>query len=80
MKKQLAIKGHKTRGKEVIELLQTLGGQKTIYSGTDIFHIYSLNDYGDITTQLYRNGTLTNLTYDVFTLEEFFEEFPFAII
>jgi hypothetical protein len=79
MKKQLAIKGHKTRGKEVIETLQMLGGKKTIYSGTDIFHIYSLNDYEDISTQLYRNDSLMNLTYDVFTLEEFLEKFPFKI-
>ena len=79
MKKKLAIKGHKTRGKEVIEILQMLGGKKTIYSGKDTLHIYSLDDYGEITTQLYRDYSLTSLTYDVYTLEEFVEKFPFKI-
>ena len=79
MKKQLAIKGHETRGKEVIEILQMLGGKKTIYSGKDTLHIYSLDDYGEITTQLYRDDALTSITYDVFTLEEFLEKFPFKI-
>ena len=79
MKKQLAIKGHETRGKEVIEMLQMLGGKRTIYSGKDTLHIYSLDDYGEITTQLYRDTALTSLTYEVFTLEEFLEKFPFKI-
>lgn len=79
MKKRLAIKGHRTRGKEVIETLQMLGGEKTIFSGKDTFHIYSLNDYGEINSELYRDCSLTNLTYDVFTLEEFLEKFPFKI-
>ena len=79
MKKQLALKGHKTRGEEIIKVLQNLGGKKTIYRGTDTLHIYSLDDSGEITTQLYRDCTLTSLTYDVYTLEEFLEEFPFKI-
>lgn len=80
MKKQLAIKGHETRGKEIIEILQMLGGKKTIYSGKDIFHIYSLNVSGEITSELYRKDcSLTSLTYDVFTLEEFLEKFSYKI-
>lgn len=80
MKKQLAIKGHETRGKEVIEILQMLGGKKTIYSGKDTFHIYSLNDSMEITSEFYReDSSLTSLTYDVFTLEEFLEKYPYKI-
>lgn len=79
MKKQLAIIGHETRGKEVIEILQMLGGKKTIYNGKDTFHIYSLDDSGEITTQFYRDTALTSFTYDVYTLEKFLKKFPFKI-
>lgn len=79
MKKQLAIKGHEYRGKEVIEILEMLGGKKTIYCGSDTLHIYSLDDSGKIITQLYQDSFLTSLTYDVYTLEEFLEKFPFKI-
>ena len=79
MKKQLAIKGHEYRGKEVIEILEMLGGKKTIYCGRDTLHIYSLDDSGKIITQLYQDSFLTSLTYDVYTLEEFLEKFPFKI-
>ncbi len=79
MKKQLALKGHKTRGKEVIEILQMLGGRKTVYGGTDTLCIYFLNDFGEITSELYRDSALTSLTYDVYTLEEFIEKYPYKI-
>jgi hypothetical protein len=80
MKKQLAIKGHRTRGKEVIEILQMLGGGKTVYSGTDTLCIYFLNESGEIISELYREDcSLTSLTYDVYTLEEFLKKFPFKV-
>ena len=80
MKKQLAIIGHETRGKEVIEILQILGGGKTIYSGKDTFHMYYLDNSRNIVSEFYDiTSSLISLTYDVYTLEEFLKYFPFKI-
>ena len=72
MGKKLAIKGHATRGKEVIELLEMMGG-KNIYNLTgtkEIWYILS-------------NTTIEHSTYlfdeKGFTLEEFLEKYPFKI-
>ena len=74
IRKKLAIKGHPTRGKEVIELLEMLGG---------------INDEGHIGTNTWKdeyyfldNGCIR--AYDwcdgiKFTLEEFWEKYPFKI-
>ena len=74
MGKKLAIKGHSTRGKEVIKLLEKLGG---------------INDEGHIGTNTWKdeyyfldNGYIR--AYDwcdgiKFTLEEFWEKYPFKI-
>ena len=74
MSKKLAIKGHPTRGKEVIELLKMLGG---------------INDEGHIGTNTWKdvyyyldNGHI--LAYDwcdaiKFTLEGFLEKFPYKV-
>ena len=74
MGKKLAIKGHPTRGKEVIELLKMLGG---------------INDRGYIGTNTWKDEyyTLDNgyiRVYDwsddiKFTLEEFLEKYPFKV-
>lgn len=38
MEKKIAIKGHSTRGKKVIELLEMMGGKnKWLYEGSDGF-------------------------------------------
>lgn len=75
--KKLAIKGHPTRGKEVIELLEMMGGKNTYgYDGemkSLYFTIY--NDtiiYGNEKVFLYDN-------YVFFTLEEFLEKYPFKV-
>lgn len=72
--KKLAIKGHATRGKEVIELLEMMGG---------------INDEGHIGTNTWKdeyyfldNGYIR--AYDwcdgiKFTLEKFWEKYPFKI-
>lgn len=69
---QLAIKGHVTRGNEVIEILEMLGG-KNIYNLTgtkEIWYILS-------------NNTIEHSAYlfeeKGFTLEEFLEKFPYKI-
>lgn len=44
MNKKLAIKGHPTRGKEVIELLEMMGGRSNCgVSGSIPHHYYYLN-------------------------------------
>lgn len=74
---QLAIKGHKTRGKEVIQLLETLGGSN--------FHNYSADCdslcfyIGESSNIIYYDWV--NSCYDVIvhTLEEFEEKFPYKV-
>lgn len=78
----LAIRGHATRGKEVIEILEMLGGknQNNVYSGKDTFHYYFIdNENGYIRTKLYTDDCWTKLTYNIFTLVEFFEKFPYKV-
>lgn len=79
---RLAIKGHATRGKEIIEILGMLGGknQNNVYSGKDTFHYYFIdNETGYIRTKLYTDDCWTKLTYIIFTLEEFLEKYPYKI-
>ena len=69
----LAIKGHATRGKEVIELLDMLGGQTDWCTGTLSHCVYFINkanriDYTD---------TITDEA--CFTLEKFLEKFPYKV-
>ena len=76
MGKKLAIKGHSTRGKEVIELLEMLGG-KNIHNlyGNNSFEYYVsghaiLND---------RLSIIEDDDFVIFNLEEFLKEYPFKI-
>ena len=75
---QLAIKGHPTRGKEVIEILEMLGGKnnKRLYGECDK-QVYLINSsyYGEITCMPYMTDA-----YIVFTLEEFLEKFPYKVM
>ena len=74
---QLAIKGHPTRGKEVIQLLEMLGGVKH----------YDLK--GTVDSYYYYIDNLNNKIYPclgpnienaiVFTLEEFEKEYPYKV-
>jgi hypothetical protein len=74
----LAIKGHTTRGKEVIEILKMFGGQNVSkYNGTSIDHIY-------INSIVYGNCVIECVyavsdAYRVFTLEEFLEKYPYKV-
>ena len=73
MGNKLAIKGHLTRGKEVIEILKMLGGKNTEgYIGVDYDEIYTIED-GYITQSYDWNDCL------VFTLEEFLEKYPYKV-
>lgn len=86
MGKKLAIRGHATRDKEVIELLQMMGGTNP----------FSKNDgmvIGNKTTNCYyiSDDTATKYIswdyigpeeidkYEIFTLEEFLEEYPHKV-
>lgn len=73
---QLAIKGHQTRGKEVIEILEMLGGKNDFNLFGDASDLYYyINNDNKITY------TLCNINGDfkIFTIEEFFEKYPYKI-
>ena len=80
MSKKLAIIGHPTRGNEVIKLLEMLGG-KNCYNLSGLF-----TDYGYYLIGGPHNVGICGVEYifsDVdiclFTLEEFFEKYPFKV-
>ena len=73
----LAIKGHPTRGSEVIALLEMLGGENTHFVG-GVRHtcIYFIGDNNDI--QVLKLPQVDK-TFTIFTLEEFEEKFPYKV-
>lgn len=74
MGKKLAIKGHETRGKEIIELLEMMGGiNDEGYSGTNTWKDeYYFLDNGYIRAYDWCDGIK-------FTLEEFLDKYPYKI-
>ena len=86
MGKKLAIKGHSTRGKEVIELLEMLGGINpfTINDGAIIGNretrcYYISKDIADKYISWDYIGPEEIDKYEIFTLEEFLEKYPFKV-
>ena len=75
---KIAIQGHLTRGKEVIQILESLGGENifNFIGKGDITNSYYINDYNEIRINLTPN--LEN-HYKLYTLEEFEKEFPFKV-
>lgn len=72
----LAIKGHATRGEEVITLLKMLGGKNNNHCcGGFINRIYFINENGYIESC----DMMHHLDYIQLTLEEFFEKFPYKV-
>ena len=73
---KIAIQGHPIRGKEVIQILESLGGKNTDgLEGTyDTF--YYIDDKNEICDDHKKNFLPT---YKLYTLEEFKKEFPFKI-
>jgi hypothetical protein len=72
----LAIRGHKTRGEEVIEILEMLGGKNiSNFNGNYIRSFYFLNN--NIICDSWCSGKLLNI--DCYTLEEFLEKFPYKV-
>ena len=73
---KLAIKGHPTRGDEVIEILKMLGG-KNIHNYGGIFNeCYAINNNKICT--IYTNVAKID-NYTIFTLEQFEEKYPYKI-
>jgi hypothetical protein len=74
---KIAIQGHQTRGKEVIQILESLGGiNSALFKGSkDCW--YFIDSYGHIS-----NGyrfVLCSKGFKTYTLEEFEKEVPFKI-
>lgn len=73
MGKKLAIKGHLTRGLEVIEILEMMGGKNIEgYIGIDYDEFYTIED-GYIIQSYDWNDCL------ILSLEEFLEKYPFKV-
>lgn len=76
---KIAIQGHRTRGKEVIQILESLGGQNIHaywgHSGNSIY--YYINKHCKIVYDSIH--VLSLYDYKLYTLEEFEKEFPFKI-
>ena len=74
---KIAIRGHESRGKEVIQILENLGGENRYdQSGSNERFVYFINNVGfiySITLQMCSNERR------IYTLEEFEKEFPFKI-
>ena len=78
MSKILSIKGHSTRGNEVIEILEMLGG-KNIHKYDVIRddYVYFLSEKGSILAIPHCNIHLFDCV--IFTLEEFLKKYPYKV-
>ena len=74
MGKKLAIRGHSTRGKEVIKLLEMVGGDNRWKASGEIEKVYYSISNGVI---LYGPQIVKDTV--IFTLEEFLDKYPFKI-
>lgn len=75
---QLAIRGHEKRGKEVIKILEMLGGKKTIeLSGNATTALYSI--FNDRLIDYFNESRYNKNETEIFTLEEFLEKFPHKV-
>ena len=73
---KIAIKGHELRGKEVIQILESLGG-KNVEKLTGTYKtFYYINDENEINDDHKENFPLN---YRLYTLEEFEDAFPFKV-
>ncbi len=76
---QLAIKGHAIRGKEVIEILEMLGGKNRFYyDGTFKELIYTIGSELELDVFNINSPSVKN-DYIIFTLKEFLEKFPYKV-
>ena len=76
MGKILAIKGHPTRGKEVIKILEMLGGHNKYHiNDTECNLLYTIREGDDVIIGTYPNSGISQ----VYTLEQFLEKYPFKV-
>lgn len=72
---KIVIKGHESRGKEVIQFLESLGGRnQMLHTGRYTGYFYYINNDNIITWTSVRPRRS-----NIFTLEEFEKEFPFKV-
>ena len=77
MGKKLAIRGHATRGKEVIELLKMMGGEnKFDYHGESIMYSYYVSGHVILNDRL---SIIEDDDFIIFNLEEFLEKYPYKV-
>ena len=78
MGKKLAIKGHPTRGKEVIELLKMMGGRDVgVLKGNHDYYV--IDECENNLIKFYGHNYIRCHEFVVFTLEEFLEKYPFKV-
>lgn len=78
MNKILAIKGHLTRGNEIIEILEMFGGIESALSGCNTNYIYYVDpNYKHILVKDINNCNPNEFT--IFTFEEFIEKYPYKV-
>ena len=79
----LAIKGHSTRGKEVIEILEMLGGKISnecgYEDGFDFRYVYFIDTKENFFIDGFLPGNKHLTDFSIFTLEKFLEKFPYKI-
>lgn len=77
MGKRLAIRGHSTRGKEVIELLEMMGGKNSRkLDGSANMYSYYISGNVILSDRL---SILEDDDFEIFTLQSFLEKYPFKI-
>ena len=77
MGKKLAIRGHSARGKEVIELLEMMGGKNIHkHDGGSNSYSYYLYDHAILHDRL---SVAEDDDFEIFTLEGFLEKYPFKV-
>ena len=80
IRRKLAIKGHPTRGNEVIEILKMLGGKNNCGSPADNLGLcYLIDDEFDICAHYFGYDDYEDGKLNIFTLEEFLEKYPFKV-
>lgn len=83
MGKKLAIKGHSTRGKEIIGLLEKLGGyaDELVGNGTDEKYAYFILEEENNAIDAFPIDKKDEFDFDarIFTLEEFLEKYPYKV-
>ena len=76
---ELAIKGHYTRGEEVIKILEMLGGRNVDnLDGNAIYYYYTIMDDKKIIGAAFYLKALDDKFY-ILSLEEFLEKFPYKV-